>query len=144
MNSWQTISHPRPIKPYTTSLFYCHVFAFSKGLSHKILGLFLACMDAYRPDCEPLLVLKVLWYAPLILDSHLSFDAFYAKASWRFLESPRSSVADPNHFDMDPDLDLAFHFHTKLDPTFHFDTDLDPTIWFGHIRILTVSKRLFT
>jgi hypothetical protein len=34
------------------------------------------------------------------------------------------SVADPDHFDPDPD--LAFHFDT--DPVFRFNTDLDPNI----------------
>jgi hypothetical protein len=36
------------------------------------------------------------------------------------------SVADPDHFDTDPD--PTFHLDTDLDPTFHFDTDPDPTI----------------
>ncbi len=35
-------------------------------------------------------------------------------------------VADPDHFDTDPD--PAFHFETDpdLDPAFQFDTDPDP------------------
>jgi hypothetical protein len=38
------------------------------------------------------------------------------------------SVADPGHFDTDPD--LAFHFDTNPDPdpAFQFDTDLHPTV----------------
>jgi hypothetical protein len=36
------------------------------------------------------------------------------------------SVADPHHFDADPD--LAFHFDPDPDPTFHFDADPDPTL----------------
>jgi hypothetical protein len=34
------------------------------------------------------------------------------------------SVADPDHFDTDPD--PGFHFDTDPDPGFHFDTDPDP------------------
>jgi hypothetical protein len=36
------------------------------------------------------------------------------------------SVADPDHFDADPD--PAFHFDTDPDPTFHLDTDPEPTV----------------
>jgi hypothetical protein len=35
-----------------------------------------------------------------------------------------TSVADPGHFDTDPD--PAFHFDTDPDPAFQFDTD--PTV----------------
>jgi hypothetical protein len=37
-------------------------------------------------------------------------------------------VADPTHFDADPDLDPTFHLETDPDLTFHFDADpyLDP------------------
>ncbi len=35
-----------------------------------------------------------------------------------------SCVADPYHFDMDPD--PTFHFDADPDPTFHFNTDPDP------------------
>jgi hypothetical protein len=41
--------------------------------------------------------------------------------------SPRSrirSVADPHHFNVDPD--LAFHFYADPDPTFNFYADPDP------------------
>ncbi len=37
-----------------------------------------------------------------------------------------SSIADPDHFDTDPD--PAFHFDTNPDPAFQFDTDPDPTV----------------
>jgi hypothetical protein len=39
-----------------------------------------------------------------------------------------SSVADPYHFDSnpDPDPDPAFHFDADPDPAFQFDADLDP------------------
>ncbi len=52
----------------------------------------------------------------------------------------KTSVADPDpfdtdpdpafHFDTDPDTDPAFHFDTDpdTDPAFQFDTDPDPTI----------------
>ncbi len=39
----------------------------------RLLGLFLACMDASRPECEPLVVLNF----------------FHTKPSRRFVESPR-------------------------------------------------------
>ncbi len=34
-------------------------------------------------------------------------------------------LADPHHFDVDPDADPdpAFHSDADLDPTFHFDAD---------------------
>ncbi len=40
-----------------------------------------------------------------------------------------SNVADPHHFNGDPDPDPAFHSDTDPDPTFPFDADpdLDPT-----------------
>ena len=40
------------------------------------------------------------------------------------------SVADPHHFDADPD--PAFHFDADpdLDPTLHVDADPDPTFYF--------------
>jgi hypothetical protein len=55
----------------TTLWYFNHDFFFKiildyslpelNGLSHEILGLFfLAFMDASRPECEPLLVLKLL------------------------------------------------------------------------------------
>jgi hypothetical protein len=37
-----------------------------------------------------------------------------------------TSVADPDHFDTDPD--PAFHFDPDLDPAFQFDTDPNPTV----------------
>ncbi len=39
-----------------------------------------------------------------------------------------TSVADPDPFDMDPDLDPAFHFDMDLDPAFQFDMGPDPTV----------------
>jgi hypothetical protein len=36
------------------------------------------------------------------------------------------SVADPHHFDVDPDPGLACHFAADPDPVFHFDADPDP------------------
>jgi hypothetical protein len=42
------------------------------------------------------------------------------------------SVADPHHFDADPDFhfdadpDSTFLFEAEADPTFHLDTDPDP------------------
>jgi hypothetical protein len=36
------------------------------------------------------------------------------------------SVADPHHFDADPDLAPASHFDADPDPTFQFDADADP------------------
>ncbi len=39
-------------------------------------------------------------------------------------EKPTYSVADPHHFDADPD--PAFHFDADPDPTFHSDADPDP------------------
>ncbi len=54
-----------------------------KGLSHEIFG------PVFWAECEPLVVLN-LNDAPLILDNYfLSFDAFQAKHSPRFLESWR-------------------------------------------------------
>jgi hypothetical protein len=41
-----------------------------------------------------------------------------------------SSIADPHHFDVDPDPDSAFHFDADPDPTFQSDADLDPTTHF--------------
>ncbi len=49
-----------------------------------------------------------------------------------------SSVADPHHFDADPDPDPAFHFDADLDQvlTFHSDGDPDPTThFFPDLRI---------
>jgi hypothetical protein len=37
----------------------------------------------------------------------------------------RGSVADPHHFEADPDPDSHFDADLDLDPTFDFDTDLD-------------------
>ncbi len=37
-----------------------HVHPMLKGLSHEIFRPVLACMDASRPECEPLLLLKLL------------------------------------------------------------------------------------
>ncbi len=39
-------------------------------------------------------------------------------------EKSTYSVADPHHFDADPD--AAFHFDADPDPTFHSDADPDP------------------
>jgi hypothetical protein len=39
-----------------------------------------------------------------------------------------SSVADPHHFDEDPD--PACHFDVDQDPTFHFDAETDPNTAF--------------
>jgi hypothetical protein len=41
---------------------------------HEIFGpVILACMDAYKPECEPFVVLKILKHFPWILDSHFKF-----------------------------------------------------------------------
>ncbi len=37
-----------------------------------------------------------------------------------------TNVADPDHFDTDPD--PTFHINMDQDPIFHFDKDLDLTI----------------
>jgi hypothetical protein len=34
-----------------------------------------------------------------------------------------ASIADPGHFDTDPNPDPADHFDTDPDPTFHFDPE---------------------
>jgi hypothetical protein len=47
----------------------------------RFLGLFLACMDASRPECEPLVVLKFLMKLLLILAAILSFGALHPKPS---------------------------------------------------------------
>ncbi len=51
-----------------------------KGLSHKIVGLFLACMDASRSECE-LLLLKIVMILLQFLAAILSFAAFYIHKS---------------------------------------------------------------
>jgi hypothetical protein len=38
----------------------------------------------------------------------------------------KTSVADPDPFDTDPD--PAYHFDTDTDPAFQFDTDPEPTV----------------
>ncbi len=35
-------------------------------------------------------------------------------------------VADPHHFNAEPDPDLVFHFNTDPDPHFHLNADPDP------------------
>ncbi len=40
------------------------------------------------------------------------------------IASTAVSVADPDHFDTDPD--PTFYFDTEPDPTFHFGSDPDP------------------
>jgi hypothetical protein len=55
----------------------------------------------------------------------------YTIRLWCALRTSLSpSVADPHHFDADPDPDPAFHFDANPDPdpTFHSDAnpDLDP------------------
>ncbi len=42
--------------------------------------------------------------------------------------APERRVADPHHFDTDPDADSdpACHFQADPDPDFHFDADSDP------------------
>ncbi len=48
--------------------------------------------------------------------------------------TPLKSVAEPHHFDTDPDPafqsdavpDITFHSHAGQDPTFNFDVDTDP------------------
>jgi hypothetical protein len=52
----------------------------------RFLGLFLACMDASRLECEPLVVLKFM--KPLqFLAAILSFGALHTNSSRRFVES---------------------------------------------------------
>jgi hypothetical protein len=41
------------------------------------------------------------------------------------------SVADPHHFNADPDPDLACHFDASPDLACHFDADPDPTFHFA-------------
>ncbi len=48
-----------------------------------------------------------------------------------------SSVADPHHFDADPD--PAFDFDVYPDPTFHSDANPDPTFNFIRILILPLT-----
>ncbi len=42
----------------------------------------------------------------------------------------RSSVADPHHFDADPDNTFHSDADADQDPTFQFDADPDPTTHF--------------
>jgi hypothetical protein len=48
----------------------------------------------------------------------------------RMYKSLFSSVADPHHFDADPDPDPTCHFNADPDPAFHFNADPDPTFLF--------------
>jgi hypothetical protein len=41
--------------------------------------------------------------------------------------APLRSVADPHHFDVDPDPGPACHFDADPDLAFHFDPDPDPS-----------------
>ncbi len=45
---------------------------------------------------------------------------------YKLKEKPAASVADPHHFDADPDPACYFHAGPDLDPSFHFDADLEP------------------
>ncbi len=45
--------------------------------------------------------------------------------------TPRTRVADPHHFNMDPDPDPSFIFNADPDPNFHFDPDPDLTFHFN-------------
>ncbi len=45
------------------------------------------------------------------------------------------SVADPHHFDADPEPEPAFHYGADPDPTFHSDTDPDPDPTYNLTRI---------
>ncbi len=54
--------------------------------------------------------------------------------------TPSTRVADPHHFNADPDPDLhhfntdpdpSFIFNADPDPNFHFDADPDPTFNFN-------------
>ncbi len=47
-----------------------------------------------------------------------------------------SRVADPHHFNADPD--PAFHLKADPDPSFHFNADLDPAFQVKRIRILFI------
>jgi hypothetical protein len=47
-------------------------------------------------------------------------------AQLKILATALVSVADPDHFDTDPD--PAFHFDKDPDPAFQSDTDPDPTV----------------
>jgi hypothetical protein len=38
----------------------------------------------------------------------------------------KENVANPKHYDADPNPDPSFHFDTNPDPTFPFDPDPDP------------------
>jgi hypothetical protein len=63
-----------------------------------------------------------------------------------------NSVADPDHFDTDPDLvfhfdtdlDPAFHFYTDPNLTFHFYTDLDGSLLFQRVKYLKWSFYILT
>ncbi len=55
------MSIPRALERYYFKIILIWWRSPSKGLSMRFLGLFLACMDTSRPECEPLMVLKFLW-----------------------------------------------------------------------------------
>ncbi len=52
------------------------------------------------------------------------------------------NVADPHHFDADPDPDPACHFDADPDPTFHFDADPDPCFQIKAQNLKKCSNRL--
>jgi hypothetical protein len=55
----------------------------------KLLGLFFACMDASRPECELLVVFFILKRVLRFYTVILSIDAFHTKPSRRFYKYPR-------------------------------------------------------
>ncbi len=56
--------------------------------------------------------------------------------------SIKNSVADPHHFDANPDADPdpAFHFCADPDPIFHFEADAEPTTHFLQISTLPMLQ----
>ncbi len=77
-----------PNYPVTTgSNLKYQIFLYLKGLSHEIFRLvFLACMDASRPECEPLLLLKLLWCSFNFLQLFSALVRFIPNL---LIESPR-------------------------------------------------------
>ncbi len=52
-----------------------------------------------------------------------------------------TSVADPDHFDTDPD--HPFYFDTDPDPAFNFSTDLDPYCFKGNVPKTALFVHLY-
>jgi hypothetical protein len=51
------------------------------------------------------------------------------------------SVADPHHFDVDPDPVLLSHFDADPYPAFHFDADPDPDPSLWRLRLYMVEAQ---